>query len=236
MERGGAGAALVGVGAGGVLGAAVGALLAARPAAAAPENEKLDYLVEGQLLMVQQLQRLVEIGEQLTGQVPIVIEPKIVPNLVTVPLEPRVLNHAIQAMGLHGVSLFPTTRATWLCPAGATTDIITPMPEGFVATCTDYILSSDFYDPNMLVSVFVDDRLITPFGLALTGVTPMEYGEYYVKHKDIRVSTFNNTAVNAQLSLTTYICLLEKSFYERFYHPIIKYMFSALEGVAYGKV
>lgn len=220
--------------AGTALGAAIGALLAARPAVAAPENEKVGYLIELQMAMVQQLQRLVEIGEQLLGYFPIVIEPTIVPGLISIPLEPKSLNHTIQAMALHGSSFFPTIRVTWVCPAGTITDFPLPIPEGFVATCTDYGLSSDFYDPNITVNIYVDDRLLTPFGIALTGPQDMEYAEYYIKHKEVFVQTINNTATDAQLSFDVFACFLEKSFYEEFYAPLIQYAYSALQGVARG--
>ncbi len=224
---------------GAALAALTVAILAARPARAAPEDEtgqKLDYLADLAEAQVQQLQRLVEIAEQLIGEVPIVLEPKIVPGLVSIPLEPKALNHAIQAMSLHGVSFFPTIRLTWLCPAGATTIFPISIPEGYIATCTDYGFSSDFYDPNITVNQYVDDRLLTPYGIALTGPIAMEYAEYYVKHKDVVIETINNTATDAQLSFHVYACFLEKSFYEEFYAPIMEYMHSALEGVAHGQV
>ncbi len=46
VEKREAGAALVGLGIGGALGAAIAALLKARPAKAAPPDEKLDYLTD----------------------------------------------------------------------------------------------------------------------------------------------------------------------------------------------
>lgn len=46
VEKREAGAALVGLGIGGALGAAIAALLAARPDKAAPSDEKLDYLMD----------------------------------------------------------------------------------------------------------------------------------------------------------------------------------------------
>lgn len=201
----------------------------APPPPAVPPEVKLDFII-------QQLQRLVEIGEQLIGQVPIVIEPKIVPGLVSVPLEPEILNHAIQAMRIKGESFFPTVRLTWSCPAGATTIFPIGVPAGYVCTCTTYVISSDFYDPNILVNAFVDDELMTPFGIILTGLSEMDYAEHHIKHREVRFETTNNTATNAQLSVHVKACFLEKSYYEQFYVPIINYMRSVLEGVAYGQV
>ncbi|GAJ24810.1 unnamed protein product [marine sediment metagenome] len=68
MPRGNPDGALVVLG-GAALAALIVAILAARPARAAPEDEtgqKLDYLADLAEAQVQQLQRLVEIGEGLT--------------------------------------------------------------------------------------------------------------------------------------------------------------------------
>ncbi|GAH57609.1 unnamed protein product, partial [marine sediment metagenome] len=212
----------------------IGTLLAARPAEAAPENEKLQYLIDLQTTMVQQLQRLVQIAEQLIGEVPIIIEPKITPSLVSIPLDPEVLNRALQAMGLKGQIWVPTIRQSWACPAGATTVFPLGVPSGFVDTRRIGTLSSDFYDPNVSVQVFVDDSLVTPFGIALTGQSTVDFGEFFVKHREILISTTNNTATDAVLTLEVTPSFLLESFYEEFYRPIIEYMYRSLQGVAYG--
>ncbi|GAI40872.1 unnamed protein product, partial [marine sediment metagenome] len=195
----------------------------------APVEEKLNYIAN-------QLYRLVGIGEQLIGQVPIVIEPKIMPSLVSIPLEPALLNRAIQAMRHQGKAWFPTLKLAWLCAAGAITEFPFYLPRDTIATCNFYELSSDFYDPDIVVNVYVDDGLTTPSGIALTGPTKVDYGEYYVKSRGVFISTDNPTATDAILSYEGQGCFLEKSFYEEFYAPIIDYMHRVLEGVAYGQV
>ncbi|GAJ03689.1 unnamed protein product, partial [marine sediment metagenome] len=167
------------------------------PSPATPPEEKLNYIV-------QQLQRLVEIGEQLIGQVPIVLEPKIVPGLVSVPLDPAMLNRAIMAMGLKGKASFPTVRAAWSCPAGMTTEVIFPMTPGWYCTSTFVTITSDFYDPSITVFVYADDIPITPWGVTLTGPCEISYGDYFVKRKSVAISTVNNTATDAVLSELCY--------------------------------
>lgn len=59
-------AALAGVGIGGLIGASIGALLAARPARAAPSDEKLDYLIASQEVLITLLQEIrASIGQLL---------------------------------------------------------------------------------------------------------------------------------------------------------------------------
>ena len=157
-------------------------------------------------------------------------------GLVTIPLDPEVLNRALQAMKLKGLMSFPTTRFTWLCAAGAITNFTVFMPEGLVCTRRMGTLTSNFYDPNITVLCFVDGELATPYPIPLTGEVVVDLGEYYVKHRDLRFTVVNATVTNALLSWTKVSSLMEKSFYESFYVPIIEYVYKTLEGVAHGKV
>ncbi len=179
------------------------------PLPAAPPDEKLDYII-------QQLQRL--------------------PGLISIPLDPAMLNRAIMAMGLKGKASFPTVRAAWSCPAGMTTEVVFPMTPGWYCTSTFITITSDFYDPNITVFVSADDAPVTPWGVVLTGPCEISYGDYFVKRKSVAISTVNNTATDAVLSELCYGQMLEKYFYEEFYAPIIEYMHAALEGVARGQV
>lgn len=221
---------------GAALAAAIIALLAARPAKAAPENEKLDYLIDLQTTMVQELQKLVVIGEQLIGEVPIVIEPKIVPGLVSVPLDPEMINRALQAMGLKGKTQFPNIKHFFACPAGTTTEFPLGLPTGYYCTCCLCTISSDYYHPDISVKVYVDDEDLTPWGYCLTGPSTLCYGEYHVKKRLVLYEVTNNTTTDAGITVAIEpICLVEKGFYEEFYVPIIEYMAKALKGVAYGQ-
>ncbi|GAJ05716.1 unnamed protein product, partial [marine sediment metagenome] len=168
---------------GAALTALIVAILAARPARAAPEDEtgqKLDYLADLAETQVQQLQRLVEIGEQLIGEVPIVIEPKIVPGLVSIPLDPEVLNRAIQAIAPMGKLKIETVVLTFSCPAGIATSITLPLVPGWYCTRREISYSCDFYDPNIVGYLYADGRLVTPLGVALSAPGIMDFGEFYV--------------------------------------------------------
>lgn len=155
-------------------------------------------------------------------------------NLISIPFGPEALNEAIQALGSTGKTMFPMERLFWTCAAGATTAYPLTLPTGFVCTRRFCILSSDFYDPGIIVNVSVDGQDVTPFGIALTGLTTIDFGQYYAKHREILISTANATVTAAVLTLEIVPSLLEKSFYDSFYVPIIEYMDSALQEIAYG--
>lgn len=205
-----------------------------KPAPEATYEEKLDFIINSQEAQTILLARLVEIGEQLIGEVPMVIEPKIVPGLVSVPLDPEVLNRAIQAIMPTGKLKIETVVLTFSCPAGVATSIILPLLPGWYCTRREINYSSDFYDPNIIGMVYADGRLITPLGIALSAPGPIDFGEFYVKKRDVSFIITNGTATDLVLTVHYITCHMEKTYYDEFYAPIVEYMYKALEGVARG--
>ncbi len=222
--------------AGSFLGFVMG-LLASKPVSAAPPEDSLAYLIKLLEAIATGVARLVEIGEKFIGPTPpITVIAEMKPGMVFVPLDPEGLNGAIQAMRLKGMTMFPQTRLAWALPAGVTTDFTLTMPLNFVDTRRACRITSDFYDPAIVLNIFVDGELVTPQGVAITGATTIDFGEFYVKHTDVRFSTLNGSAVNAVMSLEIVPALMEKSFYDEFYAPIMAYMYSQLKEVAGGSV
>jgi len=224
---------------GGLLGFLAG-ILASKPVAAAPPEDWVKYAITLWEGMLTALKRLVEIAEAYAPGAPelppINIIAQMKPGMIFVPLDPEGLNGAIQAMRLKGQTTFPMSRVAWACPAGVTTNFTLTVPANFVDTRRYCRLTSDFYDPNVIVNIFVDDTLATPQGIALTGATTVDFGEFYVKTISIRIQTANGTATPAVVSLEIVPSLLEKSFYEEFYAPIMEYMYKSLLEVASGSL
>lgn len=223
---------------GGFLGFVLGLIAAAGKAGAAPPEGNWPYLLQLLGAIAEGVARLVDIAENYApGQAPpISIIAQMKPGMVFVPLDPEALNGAIQAMRLKGQSTFPMTRVAWACPAGVTTNFTLTVPVGYVDTRRLCRLTSDFYDPNIVVNIFVDDTLVTPQGIALTGAAAVDFGEFYVKTLSIRIQTTNGTGVPAVVSLEIVPSLLEKSFYENFYAPIMDFMHKSLLEVASGSL
>ena len=224
---------------GGLTGFVLGLIASATKAGAAPPPEgNWTYLLKLLEAIAVGVARLVEIAEQFTlpGAPPITIEAKLKAGMVFMPLDPEGLNGAIQAMRLEGQTTFPTSKLSWACPAGVVTDFTLTMPANYVDTRRLCRITSDFYDPAVTLNVFVDGHSATPQGIALTGATTVDYGEFYVKTIDVRFSVNNASAVNAVVTLEQVAALMEKSFYEEFYAPLMNYMYSRLKEVASGSV
>lgn len=200
--------------------------LPAPPAPASSPEEKLDYLIK-------QLQRLIEIAEALLGK-----NARVIPTVFSIPLDPLELTMtSMQEMGPSGEgsfpSSFPTTALTWTVLAGATVDHVIGIPEGTLELSTSCVLASDFYDPNIAVTVSVDDdKVVTPLPLALTRPTPITFGGNYIKRLQIVVHVFNNTATDAVLTLELHPRIVEKSVFDAFQRPLIDYVSSCIRLLA----
>jgi len=227
------GGTLAGALGGGFLGFVLGMIAAASKAGAAPppEGGNWPYLLKLMEAIAVGVARLVELAEKFSlGELPVTVQLKA--GMVFVPLDPEALNGAIQAMRLKGQTMFPQTRVAWAIPAGVTTDFTLTLPANYVDTRRICGITSDFYDPAVVLNVFVDGELATPQGVAITGPTTIDFGEFYVKHDNVRFSIANGTGTNAVLSLQIAPALMEKSFYDEFYAPIMAYMYSQLKEVA----
>jgi len=190
-----------------------------------PDAEKLDYLIELQEMAVRQLQRLIELAEARPPVVPL-------PATIIVPLDPEVLNRALQAVMPRGKVMFPTWRIAWSCPAGTTTETPLLLPEGFLCTRREARLYSTYYSKDIVIYVYVDDKLVTPYGLTMTGAAVLDFGEFFVKRRKVDVNTVNNSTTDAIITLEVVASLVEKSFYEEWYAPIIDYMYRGLSEIA----
>jgi len=196
------------------------------PAPTSTPGEKLDYVIR-------QLQRLVELAEALLGK-----NAQVIPTVFSIPLDPLELTMtSMQEMGPSGEgsfpSSFPTTPLTWPVLAGATVDHVIGIPEGTVELSTSCVLASDFYDPNIAVTVSVDDdKVVTPIPLALTRPSPITFGSNYAKRVQIVVHVFNNTATDITLTLELHPRIVEKSLFDAFQRPLIDYVSSCIRLLA----
>lgn len=225
--------------AGSFLGFVLGLIASGKAQAAPPEGNwpRLFQLLEA---IAEGVARLVDIAEAYAPGAPetppITIIAEMKPGMVFVPQDPEALNGIIQAMRLKGLTMFPQTRLAWAIPLGVTTNFTLTMPANYIDTRRLCLITSDFYDPAIVLNIFVDGELVTPQGVALTGASTIDFGEFYVKHENIRFSTLNGSAVNAVMSLQIVPALMEKSFYDEFYAPLILYMYNKLKEVVSGSI
>lgn len=197
-----------------------------RPAPAAPIEEKIEYLLDLQ-------ERLVKIWEQLIGQVPIVIEPQLLPAYASITIEPRTITDFIQVVAPLGKCQSYSVAFTMAAPAGTTSQYIYRLPSGWVSIIRlDYIYTSDFYDPNLTLEAWIEEerRPVTLGPLPLTGPRSMKV-EMVVKHYGMDWELVNATATDALITLELQALWLEKSYYEDFYKPLIEKIYNAAEAL-----
>ena len=235
-ENRGSGALIVG-GVGGVLlGSAVTALLTSRPAAAAPEDEKMDYLIDLQTTMVQQLQRLIEVGEALT--MPEIVLPsyltlRLEEAVITIPPDPEMLANAGQLKAEAGRMFIPTWRIALVCLSGVTTVLPINIPPGWVTYRRKPLeVSSDLYDPLIGLNVYSDNVLINPVApMPITGPFTIDMGEYVTQWTTLTVEVINATLFNAVVSFQVCTYLMDASFWDEFIVPMIDAVQQKVEAI-----
>jgi len=154
--------------------------------------------------------------------------------LTVIPLDPEVLNSLIEAQRIFGIYKTYTYQTSFTVTAGITVEVPFYIPVGMVCTRRDYLtFTSDYFSSDILVWVYVGDKLITrpEEGASLARTLRVSFGDDYVKHEEeiVLMKVQNKTTVDAEITVDVRPSLMEKSFYDRFYEPLIKKGYTTLE-------
>jgi hypothetical protein len=148
--------------------------------------------------------------------------------LLSILLDPEALQRLIMVAGFEAEAMFPTARAAWLCPARQVTDVTFYLPKGWNCVSTYTTISANYYDPNLVVYVYVDENPVTPWGVVLMSETKISYGSYFVKRRSVRIRTVNNADVDVYVSKLCYCAMLTDRLLNEFYLPLLHYARDAL--------
>jgi hypothetical protein len=143
--------------------------------------------------------------------------------LLSILLDPEALQRLIMVAGFEAEAQFSTARSAWLCPAKQVTDVTFYLPKGWNCVTMYTTISANYYDPNIVVYVYADDRPVTPQGVALMSETRISYGNRFIKRKSVRVRVVNNTDVDVYVSQLSYTVLLSDRLLNEFYLPLLNY-------------
>jgi hypothetical protein len=215
-------------------GASLATLLAARPAEAAPEDEKLDYLINLNTAILKYLERIAVATESIASAGGIVPETGTQRQaVVVVPPDPEMLANAGMLKGELGQFFIPTWRTALACPAGVITSLPFNIPPGWVTYRRRPVeISSDFYDPNIGINIFSDNVLINPTApMPLTGPFTVDMGEYVTQWTTLRFDVINGTLTDAVVSFQVCTYLIDKAFWDTFINPMIKAVQSKVEAL-----
>jgi len=118
----------------------------------------------------------------------------------------------------------------FLAPPGVTTNLDFTIPDGWYSTDREKHVYSTFYDPGVVMNVFCDQHLVTPIGVVLTAPAEITFGEYWDKapRSLVRYQVVNTTVTPATITISGWTELLEKTFFEKVYRPMIEQMFTRM--------
>lgn len=161
--------------------------------------------------------------------------------VISVVLGPEQLNDVMLANSprlVPSLMRIPTFRLTVLVPAGEEVEIVLPMPKDFVCTRRRPLrFSSDYYSPDLLVDVSVDKWKVNPFPMPLTGEFDVDFGAYYVKFHDVTIRIYNNTSVDAHVTMQcTAHFIHRRQLYERWYRPIMEFTYDMLSRLVEARI
>ena len=133
-------------------------------------------------------------------------EAKRIATPTTIPLTVENINDFIDVMAtIHKWKILtPTIRTTFLCQAGTTTEAQVNIPLGMACTRSHpLIISSDYYDKDIIVHVFVDseENDLSYGGLPLTDRIELAMGKFFLKRNYLKFRVINNTATDAYITV-----------------------------------
>ena len=181
---------------------------------------------------------VVETRKKIKMPTPIPHLPTPIPYVVTLPIDCETLNDALNVAAYRGRFLgyeatFPTTRAAYLCEAGKKTTITWSLPAGVMCTRRKPIeVTSDYYSKDIVMHVRCDGTDVTPFGVTLTGLAIIDFGQFYVKRHKIEFVVRNDSAVDAIVTIQASGVFIEEGLYEVWYKPLVDYSVEILKSLA----
>lgn len=147
------------------------------------------------------------------------------PVPAVIPMEPEIVNRIMQAYAgdRQGEFFFPNYQLTFLVPAGGAVTFVYNIPSNFICTRQKYSrILSDYYHPDITVMLYVDDASVTPYPASLAQPLEFDYGEHYVKRRNVTIEMTNDSARDAHLTFFTFCSIIHVDIYERWYRLLIE--------------
>jgi len=143
---------------------------------------------------------------------------------LSVPIGPETLNRQLQAAAhkFRGEFDIPNYRLTFAVPAGGEVSVPFPLAPKWVCTRRSPLhFDSDYYDKDLTVDVYCDNKLVNPSPLRLTAPFDVDFGIYYVKKKRVDITITNDTDTDANVTFQVIPNLIRESMYREWYKPLI---------------
>jgi hypothetical protein len=155
-------------------------------------------------------------------------------SVISLPMDPKAISKIVQGFGVPGESEFPLYSTAVLAPASTETTFIVAIPTGFVGMVVEPILiSSEYYSSDITGKVIVDDvKVVTPIPYYFTEPASISLGEWYTVRQNITIIMTNNTGVDVTMTVQAQVALLQVSFYEEWFRPVLKASWDALNNLA----
>lgn len=151
-------------------------------------------------------------------------------EVVTVPVSPLTLAHAIVAAEMPGVTELKAIRDVVQVAPQSVADLIYEMSAGWVAVfLTPLRIYSSAHDPLIVTSASIDSRVTLADNYALTQDAEFDTATFAGPiYEHIRIMTFNGTLNPVIITYELQLLKVEKSIYERLWRPLLRHTFRTL--------
>ncbi len=138
-------------------------------------------------------------------------------------LDPATLYRILLAAAREGNTQYRVHGATESVAALSSSSFELAVPEGYVSVIMAPVgVDASRYDPLVRVHVRVDNQLVTPDGYAVMRPTEIPLGQYYRQREVLALEAVNDTAEDVLVSYHVEVLLLQKTFHDRVWKPVIE--------------
>jgi len=152
---------------------------------------------------------------------------------ISLPIDFLNLGRLIQSFGLPGEAEFLLYSQIGLVPAGTQTTFVIQIPTGFVGAFIEPVyFFSDYYSEDITARVIVDEtRTATPIPYYFTEPARISLGEWYVAKQSLTFTVDNETSNDIILTSQAQIVLMQTSFYDEWYRPVMRASWEAVNNL-----
>lgn len=156
---------------------------------------------------------------------------------VVFPISPESLNDQLQAAAekLRDSVKTPNYRLSLFVPAKSVLEVPFSLPRGWICTRRSPLrFESSYYGTDLLIDVYCDKERVNPFPMPMTGPFDVDFGQYYVKRREVKIVITNNSSTDAVVTFQVVPFLISEELYAKWYRPLIELSLKMTEALIGG--
>ena len=153
---------------------------------------------------------------------------------ISLPIDFINLGRLIQSFGVPGEVEFLLYSTPVTIPARTEMTFVIEIPSGFVGAFVEPVrIYSDYYSKDITGRIIVDNiKVVTPIPYYLTEAAVISLGEWYIARQNLTIKVNNGSAVDITMTGQAQVILMQVSFYEEWFRPVISASWEVINNLA----